>query len=66
MVFERHLNGLRAFEGKIEISPENIKQAQDLSMGFRIAFRSLGPQVLSKSAMAEFQTTLNVAEAESK
>ena len=50
----------------MEISPENIKEALDLSMGFQIVFRSLGPLVLSKTAMEEFQMTLNVAEAESK
>lgn len=66
MVFERHIHGLRAMEGRMEISPENIKEALDLSMGFQIVFRSLGPGVLSKEAMAEFQMTLNVAEAESK
>ena len=66
MTFERHINGLRAFEGRLEISPENIKEALDLSMGFQIVFRSLGPRVLSKAAMEEFQMTLNVAEAESK
>jgi len=66
MVFERHINGLRAFEGRMEISPENVKEALDLSMGFQIVFRSLGSRVLSKAAMEEFQMTLNVAEAESK
>src|SRR6266852_8335694 len=29
MVFERHINGLRAFEGRMEISPENVKEALD-------------------------------------
>ena len=66
MVFERHISGLRAYEGRMDISPENIKEAQDLSMGFQIVFRSLGPRVFSKDAMEEFQMTLNVAEAESK
>ena len=66
MTFERHINGLRAFEGRMQISPENIKEAQDLSMGFEVVFRTLGQLVLSKPAMEAFQMTLNVAHAESK
>ncbi len=65
MAFERSINGLHAMEGRLEISPENIKEAVDLSMGFQIVFRSLGPQVLSKTAMEEFEMTLNVAQLES-
>jgi len=65
MAFERSINGLRAFEGRIAISPENAKEALDLSMGFQIVFRDLGYRVLSKPAMEEFERTLNVAQAES-
>lgn len=65
MAFERSINGLRAIEGRLEISPENIKEALDVSMGFQIVFRSLGPRVLSKTAMEEFERTLNVAQVES-
>ena len=65
MAFERSINGLRAMEGRLEISPENIKEAVDLSMGFQIVFRSLGVRVLSKTAMEEFEMTLNVAQVES-
>ena len=66
MAFERNINGLRAMEGRIEISPENIKEALDLSMGFQVVFRDLGYRVLSKPAMQEFEMTLNVAQVESK
>jgi hypothetical protein len=65
MAFERSINGLRAMEGRIEMSPETIKQALDLSMGFQSVFRPLGPQVLSKTAMEEFERTINVAQVES-
>jgi hypothetical protein len=65
MAFERSINGLRAFEGRIAISAENVKEALDLSMGFQIVFRDLGYRVLSKPAMEEFERTLNVAQAES-
>jgi hypothetical protein len=65
MAFERNINGLRAMEGRIEISPENIKEALDLSMAFEIVFRALGHEVLSKAAVQEFETTLNVAKVES-
>lgn len=65
MAFERNINGLRAMEGRIEISPENIKEALDLSMSFQIVFRDLGYRVLSKIAMEEFEMTLNVAQVES-
>jgi hypothetical protein len=51
MAFERNINGLRAMEGRIEISPENIKETLDLSMGFEVVFRGLGYRVLSKAAM---------------
>jgi hypothetical protein len=65
MVFERNINGLHAMEGRMEISPENIKEALDLSMAFEIVFRALGQEVLSKAAMQEFETTLNVTKVES-
>ena len=65
IAFERSHNGLRAMEGRLEISSENIKEALDLSMGFQIVFRSLGPPGLSKSAMEEFERTINVAQVES-
>jgi hypothetical protein len=66
MAFERHINGLRAYEGRMPISPESIKEAGDLSMGFEVVFPTLGRLVLSKSAMEAFQMTLNVAHAESR
>jgi len=66
MVFERNIIGLRAMEGQMQIPVENIKEAQDLSLAFQVVFRTLGQRVLSKDAMAEFEMTLNVAEAESK
>ena len=65
MAFERGIHGLRAMEGRIEISPENIKEALDLSMAFEIVFRALGQEVLSQATMQEFETTLNVAKVES-
>jgi hypothetical protein len=34
-------------------------------MGFQIVSRSLGPQVLTKTAMGESEMTLNVAHVES-
>jgi hypothetical protein len=67
----RHLSylvtscGLRAMEGRMEISPENIKEALDLSMAFEIVFRALGQEVLSHAAMQEFETTLSVVKVES-
>jgi hypothetical protein len=52
-------------EGRMEIPPENIKEALDLSMAFEIVFRALGQEVLSHAAMQEFETTLNVVKVES-
>ena len=66
MAFERSINSLRATEGMISMSNENLKEALDLSMSFQVVFRSLGPPVLSKAAMAEFEMTLNVAQIEAK
>jgi hypothetical protein len=57
--------GWATMEGRIEISAENIKETLDLSMGFQIVFRDLGYRVLSKTAMEEFERTLNVAQVES-
>jgi hypothetical protein len=37
MAFERHINGLLAFEGRMEIAPDNIKEALDLSLAFGAA-----------------------------
>jgi hypothetical protein len=34
-------------------------------MAFEIVFRALGQEVLSKAAVQEFETTLNVAKVES-
>ena len=55
---------LRAMEGRIEISSENIKEALDLSMPFQIVFE-LGHRVLSKPAMEEFERLSNVVQVES-
>jgi hypothetical protein len=65
MAFERTINGLRALQGMTRFTPEHIKETLDLSLRFQIVFRSLGPRVLSKEAMAEFEMTLRVAQAES-
>jgi hypothetical protein len=64
MAFERHINGLLAFEGRMEIAPDNIKEAslafgaarKNKTRGFAIpVLRSRNCEVGIQSGITRFR-----------